>query len=1148
MNVKNILLKALLTAFIFAMLVPAFANGPVNISINLKRATLVEIFDRITRQTGVNIHYGEYILKNETTYDVFFRNQSLSAALKDLGGRAAFDFVIEGNNVIISHPGQSSGENRLNEDRKIGGRVLDVRTNEPLIGATISLRGTNIGTITDTEGRFHLVIPDNSGTRLLISYIGYESEEIALDAKTVLNITLKPDTKTLGEVVVVGYGTQSRDEVSGSIASVKAKDLSDQPITSFEQGLAGRIPGVDVSQVGGAPGSGVSVNIRGNSSISFGNSPLIVVDGVPLSYSVHDSYSQGESTTGRFDAYLVNPLSSINPNDIESIEILKDAASAAIYGSRGSNGVVLITTKKGSLGKRPEVSLDMYMGIQKVANKVDVLDAYELAAYSKKARDQSWIAKNPATNSAGDPNEVRTNTQDRYAPYFIPYLNGEQGLTNTDWQDEVFRTAPIQNYDVSVRGGSDKTRYYLSGNYFNQQGIVLSSGVERYGARFNLETELGKKVRVGMNFNPTYTKNDLVQTEGEWFKEGVIISALMYHPNLKARNESGNLILGEMIKTRNSGASDIARIENPVALAELVDHTLDHTRMMGNAFAEIDLLKGLTFRSSFGVDVNFMDKFYYRPKVLNHYNEVAPTKNMNLAWTQSSNAFNWLSENTLTYSASAGQHNFNILLGYTAQKETNARTYLQGTNFPNDNRTTLNAAQATTGHTSKREWSLLSYLGRVEYNFKRKYLLSTSVRRDGSSRFGKDSKWGLFPSVSAGWRISDEPFWPQNGRSGDLKIRASYGLTGNAEIPFYGGTALLSERNYVFGNEVTSGLSPSTSPNTNLSWETTKTFDFGVDLSWFDRKLLLTFDYYNSNTEDLLLNVVVPSSTGFSSSLQNIGEVNNRGLELTLGTEQHFGSLNWTGSFNVSGNQNKVTALGPGQDQILYSSGLSDPAFIVRVGEPIGSFYGYNVLGVFTTQEQFDATPHLTGQNQGVGDFIYEDTDGDGDVDPDDRTVLGNAFPRLTWGFNSALKFRGFDLSFNLIGKHGVERFNAMHRYLAEAWGNNLSAYLDEDAPRPVWGIGTNSHTRPSSWHVEDASFIRLRNITFGYTIPEKLISRSPLSGLRLYLSGLNVFTLTGYSGYNPEVSNSRQTVTAGEEFGNYPVSKSFTIGLRATF
>ncbi|HTF29118.1 MAG TPA: TonB-dependent receptor [Flavitalea sp.] len=1121
------------------------------ISLKVKDASLESVIKQIKLQSTLQFLYDKQLMKDTKPVTVNVSNASVEQVLDICFTNQPLVWRIIENTVVIGE------KKHLNERLEpatnlvtpinIKGRVINEK-NEPVDGVTIIIKGTNRVTLTDANGSFSINADGNSS--LVISSIGFVSQEIPVKDRTTINIRLVESTSDLDKVVVVGYGTKSKRDITSSIGQVKGEALTNQPITSFDQGLAGRIPGVDISQSNGAPGGAVAINIRGISSISGGNGPLVVVDGVPISSSLGDRFSQGQSSNSTFDApYIVNPLSTINPEDIESVEVLKDAASAAIYGSRGSNGVILITTKKGKRGEKAQISFSAYAGIQQVTKKIDVMNAQEFAEYTKRTRDLAWVFKNPASNSPDDPLNIR-GPQERYASYFLPYLNGEAGLTDTDWQDEIFRNAPTQNYEISASGGTEKTRYYISGNYMNQEGIVINSGLKRYSARINFETNLTKSIKFGINLNPSNSAYKIVQTEKNHGKEGVIIIGLMYHPNLPARNADGSLALGQMLNTQRSGESNVATIENPVALAELIDNTLNHSRILGNTFLEIDILKNLKFKTSLGLDINFMDRFFYRPKVLNSAVEPAPTTTMNYAWTNNSSTYNILSENTLVYDNSFDDHNFNVLLGYTSQKETNSRQYLEGRNFPNDNVTTLNAAGSTSGYSEKREWSLLSYFGRLSYSYNDRYLFSTSIRRDGSSRFGKNNKWGWFPSFSGGWRISNESFFPKIAAISDVKIRASYGLTGNTDIPYYGGTALLGSTNYPLGNTAQNGLSPVTSPNANLSWETTRTIDLGLDIGFFGGKVNFTADYYKSNTNDLLLNVNVPGSSGFSTSLRNIGEIENKGFEFMVSMDQkitpHF---TWSGSFNFSANRNKVISLGPGQEQFLASGGLTDPAFIVRVGEPIGSYFGYQVLGTFKTREQFDKTPHLQGVNQDVGDFIYADANQDGIVNADDRIILGDNNPDFTWGINNTFRYRSFDLGFNIQAKQGNELFNAMHRYLAETWGNDLAVYLSDKAPRPVWGVGSQSHTRPSSWHVEDGSFVRVRNISLGYTFRNGLLKKISGSSARIYLSALNPFTWTKYSGYNPEVSsNFGDAVRAGEEFGNYPVAKSLIIGLNISF
>ena len=931
--------------------------------------------------------------------------------------------------------------------------------------------------------------------------------------------------------------------MTGAISKIEASDLvKDVPVSSFDQALAGKLPGVNISQATGAPGSGVNIKIRGTSSLNYGGHPLIVVDGLPLSNSVFDETLQGESTISGFQSsYTINPMSSINPSDIESIDVLKDAASTAIYGSRGSNGVIMITTKKGKIGK-PTVNFNAYAGAQMLTKKVDLMDAYELANYTKLSRDQAWEAVGGNPN---DPLSVRTGSNYIYPDYMLPYLEGQQGLTNTDWQDEIYRTALQQNYDISIGGGTEDVRYYVSGNFMNQEGIIINSGMKRYAVRANLETHITSKLRFGLRMNASQTDNDLVQSEGAWGNEGIVITALMYHPNLPAYNPDGSIATDLMLNEVRDG-QNIARIQNPIALAKLQTNKLRNRSLIGNADLEYTIIDGLKVKTAIGIESIGMHRNFYRPKNLSHPNEFAPTTNYNYGLDSRATIFNWISETSVTWDKSWNEHNLNLLGNFSAQKETTSYSLLEGLNFPNDNVETINAAATTSGSSFDQAAAMASFLVRGMYSFGSKYMLSASLRYDGSSRFAEDSRWGWFPSVSAGWNIAQEAFYPQDAVVNNLKLRASYGITGNAEIPYYGGVSVLAAKNYLFGNNIALGFSPENSPNRDLSWESTGTVNVGVDAGFWDNKLQVSFDAYSATTRDLLLDVTIPATSGLTSALQNVGKVRNQGLEMLVSTYHEFNN-DWKldVSLSMATNRNEVLALGPGQDQILYSSGLSDPSFIVKVGEPVGSFYGYKVLGIFESQEQFDSTPHLQNANQGVGDFIYADTNNDGVVDESDRVILGNANPDFTWGLNGTLAWKNFDLGFGFEGKHGQQVFNATHRYLAEAWGNNLAVYLEDDAPRPVWGYGTRSHTRPSSWHVENASFVRIRNLTLGYTFHNLAF----LQRLRIYVSATNPFTFTGYSGYNPEVSNAgTNAITAGEDFGNYPVSKSFVGGINVTF
>ena len=1117
----------------------AQAQQNENVTLNVNNETVENVLGDLSKQTGLKFFYDQKVVDNAPHVTLNVKDAPIQTVLNKISIQTQLNFNRNNNTITVGRLVEE--EARQQKIKTVSGTVLDAN-GMSIIGANVLVKGTTNGVITNIDGNYTLEnVPTNA--IIQISYIGYQTVELAANSPQLANVTLREDSEALDEVVVIGYGTQSKAKITGAISKLDGSELvGDLAVSSFDQALASKLPGVNISQATGAPGSGVNIKIRGTSSLNYGGHPLIVVDGLPLSNSVFDETLQGQSTISNFQStYSINPMSSINPSDIESIDVLKDAASTAIYGSRGSNGVIMITTKKGKVGK-PVVNFNAYAGAQMLSKKVDVMDAYELANYTKLARDLAWEAVGGNIN---DPLSVRTGANYVYPDYMLPYIEGQQGLTNTDWQDEIYRTAVQQNYDISIGGGNEDLRYYVSGNFMNQEGIIINSGMKRYAVRANIDANITKKLRFGLRMNVSQTDNDLVQSEGAWGNESIVITALMFHPNLPAYNSDGSIATDLMLNEINKGVN-VATLQNPVALATMETNKLRNRSFIGNAELEYTLLEGLKIRTAVGIESIGLHREFYRPKNLSHFKEFAPTKNYNYGMDSRASIFNWISETSITYDKNWGDHNLNLLGNFSAQKETTSYSLLEGLNFPNDNVETINAAATTSGSSFSQAAAMASFLARAMYSYGSKYMLSASLRYDGSSRFAENSRWGWFPSVSGGWNIAQEAFYPEDAIVNSLKLRASYGITGNAEIPYYGGVAVLTANNYTLGNQINLGFSPENSPNKDLSWESTGTVNIGIDAGFWDNKWQVSFDAYSSTTRNLLLNVTVPATSGLTSALQNVGKIRNQGLELMISTHQEF-NRDWKldVSLAMATNRNKVLALGPGQDQILYSSGLSDPSFIVKVGEPVGSFYGYKVLGIFETQEQFDSTPHLESANQGVGDFIYADTNGDGKVNEEDRVILGNANPDFTWGLNGTLSWKNWELGFGIEGKHGQQVFNATHRYLAEAWGNNLSCYLDDDAPRPVWAYGTKSHTRPSSWHVENASFVRIRNLTLGYTF-----NNIPfLKRLRVYVSATNPFTFTGYSGYNPEVSNGgTNAITAGEDFGNYPVSKSFVGGINVTF
>lgn len=1021
---------------------------------------------------------------------------------------------------------------------KLSGVVKDAQSEAIPNVTIINQNNPNVSTLADVEGKFSIAA--QSGDVLVFRAVGFITSTVTYTNQTDLTVELAVDETSLEQVVVVGYGSMKRRNLTSSIASISGSEVEGKAVVSFDQAIAGKVPGVSISQSNGAPGGGVSVNVRGVGSITAGTSPLYVIDGVPLSSNSKDRFNQG----GNNFNYTLNPLNSLNPSDIEDIQILKDAAATAIYGSRGANGVVIISTKKGKSGT-PAVSFNSYVGVSKLLKKVDVMDAYELANYMKKARDLSWVNRDPIKNSADDPLDIRS-VDDRYPSYMIPYINGEKGLINTDWQDAFYRNAIAQNYDVSISGGTNSSKYYASLGYLNQEGIIPNSGIKRYTARLNLETELSRRVKFGLKLNPTYTDNNLARSEKNWGDEGLVIGALMYHPNMPVYNADGSYAVDRLYEVLWSGESNVVQFQNPLALANMVQNRMNQYDINFSANLDISIFDNLKFKTLAGGSFGYNDRKYYRPKSLSYRTEPAPTSYFNFGEAFNATTSNMLWDNSLEFNDNFNGHDVNVVVGTSIQRELNKNSVAEGRDFATDNVTTINTSQDRYSNEQAREWRLLSYFARGSYAYNGKYLFMGTIRADGSSKFGKQSKWGVFPSVSAAWRISEEQFFA-NDVVDDLKLRASYGVTGNNDIPYYGSMALLSTGGkYPFGNSVVGGLYPSSAPNEELSWETTKTIDFGLEARLWG-KLNLTFDYYDARTKDLLLNVPVPGSSGYTQSLQNIGRLSNKGFEFGANMTHDFNSdHSLSVSVNVSRNINKVLELGPGQNQIISSGGLAD-SHITRIGNPIGSYFGYNIVGRFDNEEQLKE--HAKLGKQAVGDFIYQDTNGDGVVNADDRVILGSNLPKYEFGFNVTYKYKNLDFTVGGYSKQGFQVLNSMHRYLAEAWGNNLSAYLSPDAARPVWGVGSGTHTRASSWQIEEGSFIRIREITIGYRLPQEVLSKIKIQGLRVYTSANNPFTWTKYSGYNPEVSsNFGSALTPGEEFGNYPISRSFNVGINLNF
>lgn len=981
-------------------------------------------------------------------------------------------------------------------EQTVSGRVTDEK-GEALPGVSVSLKGTTRGTSTDNTGRFQLVVPGPEAV-LVFSYIGYANQEITVGNRQSFDVKLVSDEQNLNEVVVVGYGTQRKSDITGSLSSVSAKEIRATPITGVGQALQGRAAGVFVTQASNAPGGGVSIRVRGGNSINAGNEPLYVIDGFPV-------YNENGPN--------------LNPNDIESMEILKDASATAIYGSRGANGVVLITTKRGKSGQN-RIELETYYGIQNVRKQIPMLNAREYAQLV-----------NEAQVNAGRP-VVFTDQQ------LSSFGEG------TNWQNEIFRQAPMQNYQLTASGGNDKTRYAISGNYFDQQGIIINSKFDRGSLRFNFDHKLNDKVSLGTNLNIVRTRTFAVPTDADGGNgASVVYAALNFSPTQPVYNPDGSLVV--------FNTPGRIQIGSPVAQALGTSNQTVGTRLLGNVFVDYKILPGLSFRTSFGTDLNYSKNSFYISRLTASGAQLGGQGAI-----QNNQSSNWLNENTLTYVKSFNTvHNLTLLAGYTMQgnRFESVRASAQG--YANDILTFNNLGGASTPlipTSSASDWQLNSYIGRANYDYNGKYLVTATVRADGSSRFGAGNKWAVFPSGSFAWRISEESFLKANPVINDLKLRLSYGLSGNQEIGQYQSLATLGTQNANFNNTVAIGIGPTRVANPDLRWETTAQANIGIDVGLWNNRISVTADVYEKKTTDLLLSVPLPFVSGYASALQNLGSIRNRGVELGINSTNTTGAFRWTTSFNIAGNRNKVLDLG---NQREFPAGESSGHLqlpnsgLVRVGEQIGLFYGLKSNGIFQNQAEVDASAQKTAK---PGDIRYIDQDGNGAINQSDRVILGYAQPKFFGGLTNTFSYKGFELMVFMQGTSGNSIFNINRFELESLTGvsNQSRRVLDR------WTPTNPSTTMPranavgnayviSDRQIEDGSYLRVKNVNLSYTLPQALTKRAKLNNVKVYVSAQNLLTFTNYTGFDPEVNRYGQnTLSQGTDYGSYPGSRIFLGGL----
>lgn len=1042
----------------------AHVYGQGSITLNLQQTSLDKVLSTIERTGGFRFLYNYDLkaLKQKVTVDV--KNSSIKETLDKLLANTDLTYKLLGNNLvaIISQTGER-------QEIRITGKVTGPN-HEPLFGVSVQVKGTNTGTSTNNAGEY-TITADEKAT-LKFSYIGYLDKEVPVNGQNLVNVELTPSDKPLDQVVVVGYGAQRRKDITGAVSVVKSSDFENRPIVSAAAGLQGQAAGVNVFASSGKPGWGLTVSVRGNTSLTAKNDPLYVVDGV-----------------------IVNSIDFINPADIESFSVLKDASSAAIYGASGANGVVLITTKKGSSGKA-KISLNAYTGFSHFAKKIDVLD-----------RDQYL----DLIKSMGytDPNN-----------------------NNTDWQDVAFGTGKEQNIQVAVSGGNAGNRYYVSGGYQKQEGVVAPADYDRYSIRANLENKVKDWLNVTTNL--TYLRSvfvDVTDNAGG-ARGGTILSTLSSPPTLGIYKPDG---------TYTSNVNQ-ASWENPVAMAFGADQKSIDNRVLGNILADFRILPGLNFRSNFGIESQSSRWDKFQDPYMTDYGRSVK----GVAYTSSTQRFVWLFENTLNYTRQFGDHSLTALAGHTMQESDYKYSSAEGRDFPNASVRTLNAARLRISlPTTESQWSKRSYLARVNYSYKDRYLVTTNLRYDGSSRFPEAERWGLFPSVAVAWRISNEEFMATHHLFSDLKLRVGWGKTGNDGIGDYDYYGLFSPNG-------AGGFTFDNLPKENLTWEKTTQTNVGIDASFLNNRLNITIDGYIKKTNDLLVAVEPPPSGGYSAQTYNVGSIENKGLEFSVNAAAvNTQTIRWNINGNISFNRNKVTSLGPFSKNIPYGSVYErGNAIRAEAGKPLGAFYGYVAEGV----------------DPANGMMKYADLDKSGDLSDGDRTYIGYAQPDFIYGLTNTVSYKNFELNVFFQGIQGNDIFNAsrietegmydsknqstkvLRRWTTAGQVTDVPRATGGNAGAPA-GYSNDYNTFVSSRFIEDGSYLRLKALTLSYKFGNSLLQRVGIGRMSVYVTAQNLFTITHYSGFDPEVSqNSPNGPAMGIDYGTYPQSRSFIFGVTADF
>ncbi|WP_346858244.1 TonB-dependent receptor [uncultured Draconibacterium sp.] len=1070
------------------------------LTLSLQGVTVEKVLDEVENSTEFYFLYNKKMVDVNRTVDINVEAKTVNKVLEQLFRDSDVSYTIIDRQILLTNKLLTESENNIGygEQKSITGKVTNDR-NEPIPGATVIVKGTTQGTVTDVNGNYTLANAPAAGF-LQISFVGMITAEFDISGKTVIDAKLQEDFIGIEEVVAIGYGTMKKADLTGAVSQIKTETLEQVPVYNMEQALKANASGVRVSQNSGQPGARIEVRIRGGNSMIGDNGPLYVVDGFPVTGGINF----------------------MNPSDIESIDILKDASATAIYGARGANGVVLITSKRGKKGQNSKIEINTYLGFQQETKRYDLLNAQEYAIIANE-----WL-KNGGLDPFFSQDEIN---------------NLGEG---TDWQDAIFQTAPIQNHTITFSGSSEKTRYSLSGNYYDQDGIIINSGVKRGSVRLNLDHELNSWLSMAVNLNLSRRSNTRIPVDNGYRGTSTLSAAASAPPTLPVYDEDG--LPTQIEQFYNFGSADM---RNPLIYASRQTTTMANT-VIGNGSFDVKITKDLTFKTLLGIEYEYAWTDYYSPIIYENDRGSASQS------TSYNNSF--LNENVLTYKKEIDdKHELTLTGGYTYQTRMGRSLNASVSGFANNTTEnySLQAAEISNPPSSYiSEWVLASWLARVNYSFNNKYLVTASIRADGSSRFGANNKWATFPSGAFAWRVSEEPFMSDVTFLSDLKFRASYGVTGNTALSPYQSLDRLGTVKTIFANQADEvGFVPTGISNADLKWETTAQTDIGFDVSFFKNKLRVTADYYKKNTTDLLASVPLPPSVGFGSILQNIGEIQNQGFEFTASADIiRTNDLAWNISANFSSNKNKVIEIAGGSDIFASGQGAAwSSTNIAREGEPIGSFYGL-------------VEDHIGDD----GLIVYKDLSGpdgtpDGVVNALDRVILGSPHPDFFYGVNSNLSYKNFDLNIILDGVYGNEIFNATLGTHLNSFqrGNNqftdiMGNYWTAENPDPnakYPKISSATQIDVSDRFIEDGSYLRVKSIRLGYTIPTKRLGLKWFDYAQVYLSGTNLFTFTKYSGLDPEVNTKggdsqdiASRLNMGHDQSGYPNAKTYAIGLKLNF